>query len=185
MTLKPGDYMTYTDDALETVAGYVKWFDPVKGYGFVVPDSGGADILLHANVLRSFGQSSVTEGSRIEQVVQRTPRGAQAVEVLSIELREDAGSPTYEVRSSSVEVPLNEIPFEPARVKFFDSAKGFGFMNVFGRAEDVFVHIETVRRSGLADLQSGEAVAVKVVQGTRGSMVAQLVAWDAVPRARS
>ena len=57
--------MTDADDTTRTVVGHVKWFDPIKGFGFVVPESGGPDILLHANVLRSFGQSSVAEGSRI------------------------------------------------------------------------------------------------------------------------
>ena len=171
--------MTSSEDATETIAGSVKWFDPVKGYGFVIPDSGGSDILLHANVLRSFGRNSVAERSRIEIVVQNTPRGMQAIEVLSIEPAEETESPMYEVRYSEEEYPLNEIVFEPARVKWFDSVKGFGFVNVFGDYEDVFVHIETVRKSGLIGLQLGEAVAVKVVQGERGSMAAQIAGWEA------
>ena len=48
------------------VKGRVKWFDPGKGFGFVVSNEGGADILLHANVLRNFGQSSVADGSDID-----------------------------------------------------------------------------------------------------------------------
>lgn len=177
--------MMDVDDTAKTVTGHVKWFDPIKGFGFVVPESGGPDILLHANVLRSFGQSSVAEGSRIEQIVQTTPRGVQAVEVLSIDLPEDAGSTPSEFGSNAPDVSLLEVPLEPARVKWFDSVKGFGFVNVFGRSEDVFIHIEAVRRSGLADLQPGEAVAVKVVQGARGSMAAQVAAWDVALKAMS
>ncbi len=176
--------MTQSDDLTRTVVGHVKWFDPIKGFGFVVPESGGPDILLHANVLRSFGQSSVAEGSRIEQVVQKTPRGEQAVEVLSIELPEDDGSAISGFRAREPDVSLHEVPFEPARVKWFDSVKGFGFANVFGRSEDVFVHIEAVRRSGLADLQQGEAIALKVVQGARGSMAAQVASWDTALKVR-
>ncbi|MFK7751358.1 MAG: cold-shock protein, partial [Sedimentitalea sp.] len=66
------------------VQGQVKWFDPTKGFGFVVSDDGGPDILLHVNVLRNFGQSSVADGARIEVVTHRTERGVQAVEVISI-----------------------------------------------------------------------------------------------------
>jgi CspA family cold shock protein len=72
------------------------------------------------------------------------------------------------------------VPFSPARVKWFDKGKGFGFANVFGNAEDVFVHVEILRRCGLADLQPGEAVAIKVVDGPRGKMAAEVRSWDYV-----
>ena len=61
------------------VRGSVKWFDPVKGFGFVVADTGGPDILLHANVLRNFGQNSIADGARIELSAQITERGVQAI----------------------------------------------------------------------------------------------------------
>ena len=67
---------------------------------------------------------------------------------------------------------------EPARVKWFDKGKGFGFANVFGRPEDVFLHIEVLRQSGLADLQPGEALAMRVIDGKRGRMAAEVMAWE-------
>jgi CspA family cold shock protein len=67
---------------------------------------------------------------------------------------------------------------EPARIKWFDKAKGFGFANVFGKAEDVFIHIEVLRQSGFADLIAGEAVALKIVDGKRGRMAVQVLSWD-------
>ncbi|MEL7114300.1 MAG: cold shock domain-containing protein [Pseudomonadota bacterium] len=176
--------MTNAENEAEEISGLVKWFDPNKGFGFVVPDAGGGDILLHANVLRNFGQSSVADGSLIRLTVQETPRGVQAVQVLSIEPPEDDGTQVLaDIPVHDEDFSLAEIPFEPARVKWFDKAKGFGFANVFGRSEDVFVHIEVLRRSGLADLQPGEAVALKVVDGARGRMAAHVAAWDTVLRA--
>jgi cold shock protein len=76
------------------------------------------------------------------------------------------------------------IPIEPGRVKWFDKVKGFGFANVFGRSEDVFIHMETLRRSGMADLQPGEAIALRAVAGERGRMAVSIEPWEAgiVPR---
>jgi CspA family cold shock protein len=160
----------------------VKWFDPSKGFGFVVADEGGPDILLHANVLRNFGQSSVADGAEVEVMVQETARGMQAVEVLKIVPPVDEfGGELEDVASYSKE-DLAAMPLEPARVKWFDKAKGFGFGNVFGRHEDIFIHIEVLRRSGLADLQPGEAVALRVVDGSRGKMAIEVSAWERAVR---
>jgi len=160
------------------VSGRVKWFDPAKGFGFVVADEGGADILLHANVLRNYGQSSVADAAGIEVLVQQTERGAQAVQVLRIDPPEGADGPPLEDMGEADSETLAALPLEPARVKWFDKAKGFGFANVFGNSEDVFVHIEVLRRSGLADLQPGEAVCLRVVDGKRGRMALSVSSWE-------
>lgn len=175
--------VTQEDKTQTAVHGRVKWFDPVKGFGFVVSDDGGPDILLHANVLRNFGQSSVADGAGIEIAVQRTERGVQATQVVSIELPVEAdGVPLADFERIDPEV-LAQAELEPARVKWFDKAKGFGFANVFGKPEDVFIHIEVLRRSGLADLQPGEALAIRVVEGERGRMAMEVNAWEnALPR---
>lgn len=165
------------------VAGTVKWFDPVKGFGFVVADEGGPDILLHVNVLRNFGQSSVADGARVSASVQDTPRGAQAIEVLAIEPPEPEQKTALADFTNLDDEEVSNIPLEPGRVKWFDKSKGFGFANVFGRPDDVFLHVEVLRRSGLADLQPGEALALRVIDGKRGQMAAEVHAWEAaLPR---
>ncbi|MEP2920287.1 MAG: cold shock domain-containing protein [Sulfitobacter sp.] len=161
------------------VQGTVKWFDPVKGFGFVVADCGGADILLHVNVLRNFGQSSVADGARIELLVQVTERGVQASAVTSI-------TPPVGVQPSLpdiIELDKEEIarsPLLPARIKWFDKSKGFGFANIFGRSEDVFVHMDVLRQSGLSDMAPGEAIVLRVIDGKRGLMAAEVRAWETV-----
>lgn len=170
------------DIPLQVLHGRVKWFDPVKGFGFILSDEMDTDVLLHANVLRNFGQSTVADGADITVTVQKTQRGVQAVEVMSIVPPEGSG---FLLASDNEQVSAEAIsacPLEPARVKWFDKGKGFGFANVFGRAEDVFVHIEVLRSSGFADLTAGEAVALRIVDGKRGRMAAQVLAWDVALR---
>lgn len=162
--------------------GHVKWFDPAKGFGFVVADDGGPDILLHANVLRNFGQSTVADGAAIELTVQKTDRGVQAIEVLSVEPPEMMpGTGLTDLADIDPEV-LATRPLEPARVKWFDKGKGFGFANIFAETEDIFIHIEVLRQSGLADLAPGEAVCLRVIQGKRGRMATEVLLWDAAAR---
>lgn len=162
------------------LSGVVKWFDPNKGFGFVIADTGGPDILLHVNVLRNFGQSSIADGTRIDLFAQETDRGVQATGVVAVHPPD--GSHAI-VLADIIELDADAVaaaPLEPARVKWFDKAKGFGFANVFGKREDVFVHIEVLRQSGLSDLQPGEALAMRVIKGKRGHMAAEVQAWEAV-----
>ena len=158
--------------------GVVKWFDQAKGFGFVVADTGGVDILLHANVLRNFGQSSVADGAQVEISVQDTARGMQAVAVLSIKPPEWGALPLLADFEDIGEDVIKAAVLEPARVKWFDKIKGFGFVTIFKRPEDVFLHIEVLRQSGLSDLAPGEALAVKAIDGKRGRMAVEIRAWD-------
>ena len=66
----------------------------------------------------------------------------------------------------------------PARVKWFDKSKGFGFANMFRSNTDIFLHMEVLRQSGFSDLQSGEAIVIQIVDGPRGKMAGAIYAWD-------
>ncbi|WP_114964249.1 cold-shock protein [Alkalilacustris brevis] len=159
--------------------GQVKWFDPGKGFGFIVAEDGGPDILLHANVLRGFGQGSVSDGTAIRVAVQETPRGLQATQVL--EILGDRGAPFtgFEELEDMSPEDIAKIDLAPARVKWFDKSKGFGFANVFGCGKDVFLHIEVLRRSGFAELQPGEALSLRIIEGRRGLMAVHAAPWEA------
>lgn len=174
--------MNEEENATHTVHGKVKWFDPTKGFGFIVADEGGSDILLHANVLRNYGQSSVADGTDITVLVQMTQRGVQAVEVVKIAAPVGMSFPLGDDNAIATPEEIAARPLEPARVKWFDKGKGFGFANVFGRPEDVFVHVEVLRMSGFADLAAGEAVCLRIIDGKRGRMAVQVVSWEAASR---
>lgn len=174
--------MTEEDKATQIVHGHVKWFDPAKGFGFIVSDESESDILLHANVLRNYGQNSVADGATITVRVQQSPRGVQAIEVVEVQAPPGGVVPLTDEGSQMTADEVALLPLEPARVKWFDKSKGFGFANVFGRNDDVFIHVEVLRMSGFADLQAGEAVCLRIIDGKRGRMAVQVASWEAAAR---
>lgn len=166
------------------IDGVVKWYDQVRGYGFVVPDGGGADVLLHASCLRAFGAHGAREADRVSLAVSATERGMQATRVLALEpAAAPELEPAAEVETRPSDIAAAASPhgaLSPARVKWFDKHKGFGFVNVFGDPRDIFVHMETVRCGGMPTLQPGEAVLVRTTRGPRGAMVSAIFDWTSV-----
>jgi len=167
------------------VSGRVKWFDPVKGYGFIVPDGDdpelyGGDVLLHMSVLRSAGFSTVSENAYVICEAQKRDRGVQASRIVSID--EQPASEMEIFDEDAYPLPTGEDVADgalvPSRVKWFDKSKGFGFVNMHADDADVFVHMEVLRRFGLPDLDPGEAVLVRAVEGPRGRMACEVRPWD-------
>ena len=168
-------------DAVELVeiSGRVKWFDPVKGYGFVVPDNGAPDVLLHIATLRKDGFKSADEGTRIVCEAVRRAKGLQVFKIVSLD-GSDAVHPS-EWRQSRTRVEV--VPtsgFQIAIVKWFNRSRGFGFLTQGEGTEDIFVHMETLRRYGIAELRPGESLLVRFGDGPKGLMAAEVRPLDAV-----
>ena len=163
------------DSSARVYTGMLKWFDMTRGFGFVVADDAAVgDILIHFSVLRPHGRRSLPEGARIECLAAVRERGLQASEILSIDLS-DAVEPPIRSRSDGVRGDSAALieqagPFEPVTVKWFNRLKGYGFLLRSSDSSDVFVHIETLRRAGIEDIEPGQAFQARIVERDKGPL---------------
>jgi cold shock protein len=170
----PPDTVPLAEAGMEVfeIMGSIKWFDASKGYGFIVPDNGLADVLLHVTCLRAGGYQTALEGTRVHCEVLRRPRGMQAFRILAMDQRTGQHASQLPQRTHVLIRP--ESSWELALVKWFSRVRGFGMLTLGEGRPDVFVHMETLRRFGFVELRPGDQVEVRWGRGSKGLMAAQL-----------
>jgi cold shock protein len=171
-----GPESALTDEASSgviEVAGLIKWFDVAKGYGFIVPDNGMADVLLHVTCLRRDGYQTAYEGSRVVCEALAGPKGLQVFRIISM----DESSAVHPAQMPPARTHVTVAPtsgLERAQVKWFNRLRGFGFLTRGEGTPDIFVHMETLRRFGMAELRPGQFVLVRFGPGPKGLMAAEV-----------
>lgn len=152
------------------VIGAIKWFDPAKGYGFVIPDSVtsselSGDVMIHISALRAYGESDADEGARIICDAVAGDRGWQVEHIIEMD------RPREVIAKEKGTAPEPE----DVIVKWFSTERGFGFVNRVEEEGDVFIHISVLRRSGISSAEPGEQFTVTISEGTRGAYVSAVL----------
>jgi CspA family cold shock protein len=224
----------FGDAEIVKISGKVKWFNAVKGFGFVSPDDNSGDIFLHLSCLRQAGYESIDEGATLLLEVAKRPKGMQAVRVLSVDTSTAAPSAGGGFGDRGPRPPrpprfggddrgfgggdrfgdrggrggfgqdrggfgqdrggfgqdrggfgadrggprfpsvVAQGDFFEAKVKWFNAVKGYGFVSRGEGDQDIFVHMEVLRREGINELQPGQSVRIRVGQGPKGPQVAEI-----------
>lgn len=169
---------------LQEISGTIKWFDIAKGYGFIIPDNGDEDILLHVSVLRRDGYQAAYEGARVVVEATQRAKGMQVFRIVSM----DESTAIHPAQMPMPRTHVQVTPtggFERTTVKWFNRLRGFGFVSRGDGTPDIFVHMETLRRFGIVDLKPGQVLLVRFGDGPKGLMAAELKLADGPPGPQS
>ena len=170
------------------ISATVKWYDPAKGYGFLVPDDGSPDIYCRGSALTAVGLDTLLAGAAVACETVQGRRGTEVYRILSIDFSTAAprtASPVQSPFAGGVATGPGAAHAAAASgrrvralVKWFKADKGYGFLEPEDGSADLFCHLTAVQASGRGTLPQGAVVACTIVQGDRGPQVLQILSVD-------
>jgi CspA family cold shock protein len=147
----------------------VKWFNTVKGFGFVTPADGSAEAFLHLSALKQAGYDTVGEGTGLVVEIGQSPKGRQVIRVLEVDMSTARpAAPRPRPSDPMAEQSLADAQPMDGVVKWFSALKGYGFVSPNSGGKDVFLHITVLRNAGLSSLVPGQPVHMQVVTARKG-----------------
>ncbi len=157
------------------LTGKIKWFNRSKGFGFIIPNDGSGDVFLPLSVLERSGHSEAPDGASIVFEWTQGPKGRAVTQVLDIDTSTATPRAPRETRfrggggrSEAYEEAPGPTESLDGVVKWYDPARGFGFILPNDGGKDIFVHVTALRRSGIEMLEPGQPVRMMVAQARRG-----------------
>lgn len=174
---------TMTEESF-ALTGRVKWFNTTKGFGFLTPNEGSGDIFLHLSCLREAGHEYVAEGVSVSCEVVKRDKGLQAIKILDIDTTTAVPFVPRQVETTNISkhpAVQGEGDYIEAEVKWFDPVKGYGFLSRGEGTQDIFIHMETIRREGMMPIQTGQVLRVRIGNSDKGPQVAEVDISDQQP----
>lgn len=157
-----------TGDSIR-LTGTIKWFNRSKGFGFIVPSDGTGDVFLPLAVLERSGFDEAPDGAGVVFDWAQGPKGRAAIQIVELDMSTAVARPPRVDRAHGPDGDERAAATALSGVvKWYDPARGFGFVLPDDGGKDVFVHVTTLRRSGLDGLEPGQPVQMQVVQARRG-----------------
>lgn len=159
-------YLEMDPQSGEELKCIVKWFNPSKGFGFVMPEGVEEDVFLHFSVLDAAGYQYLGPGDELSCIVGTGNKGRQVGKILDVQpARQSPGPYQFGYRPSQPIEPLHQTEGE---VKWFNTIRGFGFVTPDDGGRDIFIHASILRRLGLQKVYPGQRVRMQATNSDRG-----------------
>ena len=176
-----GQPRTADAGSVRRIATLVKWFMPMKGYGFLEPEDGSPDVFCHISAVEASGRDTLPQGAVVTCEIAQGDRGPQVSRIVEVGAPPTGHRPAdrsqpFDTRYTDpqADAPTSAVVDLPATVKFFDPARGFGFVVPDGGGREVFVHASVLFRSGMTDLEPGQRVFVRAESAPRGLQATEI-----------